>query len=173
MRTQSVGVPSTEYRRGATSRMRSGRRVVKEWLAPLCSCSGATTHTSSDRSRAIVTSTVMPGEAIPSSLEIKIRHRSRSIGRSAMIPDDLLAAHIALQCLGDRNRPVMALKVLEDRDHRAANRETGTVEGMHRPRALFAGRPVARLHALGLERAAIRAARNLAIGVLAGEPDLD
>src|SRR5712691_4197645 len=153
--------------------MRSGRRVVSEWLAPLCSCSGATTQTSSERSPAIVSSTLMPGEAMPSSLEIRIRHLARSICRSAMISDRLLTAHIGPQRLGDRDRAVMALEVLEDRDHRAAKREAGAVEGMHRARALASCRPVARLHALGLERAAIRAARNLAVGVLAREPDLD
>src|SRR5712691_6090217 len=137
--------------------MRSGRRVVSEWLAPLCSCSGATTQTSSDRSRAIFSSTLMPGEAMPSSLEIRIRHLARSICPSAIIPDQLLAAHIGLQRLGNRHGAVMALEVLEDRNHRAADREGGAVEGMHRPRPLPSRRPAARLHALGLERAAIRA----------------
>src|SRR5712691_3976863 len=153
--------------------MRSGRRVVSEWLAPLCSCSGATTQTSSDRSWAIVSSTLMPGEAMPSSLEIRIRHLASSMCRLAIVPNHFLTAHVGLQRLGDRNRAVMALEVLDDRDHRAADREGGAVEGMHRARALASRRPIARLHPLGLERTAIRAARDLTIGVLAGEPDLD
>src|SRR5713101_2953690 len=99
--------------------MRSGRRVVSEWLAPLCSSSGATTQTSSDRLPAIASSTLMPGEAMPSSLEIRIRQLARSICPSAMIPDHLLTAHIRLQRLGDRDRAVMALEVLEDRDRKS------------------------------------------------------
>src|SRR5439155_16367298 len=102
----------------------------------------------------------MPGEAMPSSLEMRIRQLARSICPSAMIPDHFLTTHIALQRLGNRDRAVMALEVLDDRDHRAADREGGSVEGVHRTRPLPARRPAARLHPLGLERPAIRAARN-------------
>src|SRR6266568_5032382 len=156
--------------------MRSGRRVVSEWLAPLCSCSGATTQTSSESSRAIFSSTWMPGEAMPSSLEIRIRHLASSMCRSAIVPNHFLTAHVGLQGLGDRNRAVMALEVLDDRDHRTADREGGAVQRVDRLQAVheaFALTAIAGLHTTRLERPAIRAARDLAIGVLAGEPDLD
>src|ERR1700730_18966870 len=134
-------------------------------MPPLCSCSGATTQTSFDSSRATFSSTLIPGDPMPSSLEIRIRHLLWSIG-SAIRRDHLLPAHIGLQRLGDLDGAVVALKVLEDRDHRPADRQTGAVQGMHGLRALAACGAVARLHALGLEGAAIGAAGNLAIGVL-------
>src|SRR5260370_28692156 len=109
---------------------------------------------------------------MPSSFEIRIRHLSRSIGLSAIASDHLLPAHIGLERLGDRDGAVVALKVLEDRDHRAADRQTRAVEGVHRLRPLAFRRTVARLHALRLERAAIRTAGNLAIGALAWQPNL-
>src|SRR5262249_2962855 len=102
------------------------RRVVSEWLAPLCSCSGATTQTSSESSRAIFSKTWMPGERIPSSFEIRIRHLSRLIG-SAILSDRLLSTHIGVQRLGDHDSAVGGLKVLEDRDQGAADREPRTV----------------------------------------------
>src|ERR1700674_5031978 len=105
----------------------------------------------------------MPGEAIPSSLETRIRHLARSMRQSAMIPDRLQPAHIGLQRLGDRNAAVMALEVFQDRDQRAADCEAGAIEGVNRPRPLAARRAIAGLHALRLERPAIRAARNFAI----------
>src|SRR5690348_17002133 len=116
--------------------MRSGRRVVKEWLAPLCSCSGATTQTSSDRSRAICSRSLMPGASMPSSLEIRTRHVAKSMRPSAMRHDDLLPAHIGPQHLGDPDGAVVLLKVLDDRDQRAADRKGGAVEGVDRPGAL-------------------------------------
>src|SRR5947207_11088456 len=114
----------------------------------------------------------MPGDAMPSSLEIKIRHLLWSIG-SAITRDHLLPAHIGLQRLGDRDGAVMALKVLDDRDHRAADRQPGTVERVHGLGSLPSAGAIARLHALGLEGAAIRAAGNLAIGVLRRQPNLE
>src|SRR5207302_9200204 len=129
------------------------------------------TQTSVESSAAIFSNTLMPGDSIPSSFEIRIRHLLRSIGLSAMGLDYLLPAHIGLQRLGDRDGAVVALKVLEDRDHRAADRQAGAVQRMHRPRPLALCGPVARLHALRLERAAIRAAGDLAIGTLARQPN--
>ena len=43
---QSVGVPSTAYQRGRTSRSRSGRWIEIACEDALCSTSGATTQTS-------------------------------------------------------------------------------------------------------------------------------
>src|ERR1051326_6789728 len=153
--------------------MRSGWRVVSEWLAPLCSCSGATTQTSEDSPPAIRSSISIPGEAMPSSLEIRIRQRARSIVPSAIGPDDLCAAHIRPQRLGDSDRAIVALIVFEDRYHRAADGEAGPVEGVHRAYPLLARGAIPRLHAARLEGAAIRTARNLAIRVLARQPDFE
>ena len=50
--TQSVGVPSTAYWRGAICSTRNGRCNVSEWLTALCSRSGATTYTSPSDSTA-------------------------------------------------------------------------------------------------------------------------
>src|SRR5437588_12285003 len=108
----------------------------------------------------------MPGDSMPSSFEIRIRHLSRFIGWSAIAFDYLLPAHIGLQRLGDRDGAVVALKVLEDRDHRAADRQAGAVQRMHRPDPFPFRRTVTGLHTLRLERAASRAAGNLAIGGL-------
>src|SRR4029453_15779268 len=152
--TQSVGVPSTASRRLPTSLRRSGRRVVKEWLAPVCSCSAATTQTSFDNSRETFSSTLMPGDAMPSSLEIRIRHLLWSIG-SAIACDHLLPAHIGLHRLRDRDSAVVALKVLDDGDNCAADCEAGAVQRVHGLRALAAGRAVARLHAPALEGATL------------------
>src|SRR5260370_4938673 len=71
--------------------------------------------------------------------------------------------------------PAMPLKVFQDRDHRPADREAGAVERMHmrRPRALLAGRAIARVHPSRLEWPAIRAAGDFAVGILARQPDFD
>src|SRR5216683_252094 len=141
--------------------MRNGRRVVREWLAALCSCSGATTQTSGERSRAISCNSLIPGDPMPSSFETRMRALPSSIRPSAMGLDDLLPSHIGLQRRGDRHRAVVALEVLEDRDQGPADREAGAVEGMHGQCALSACRAITRLHALRLEGAAIRAAGDL------------
>src|SRR5215469_9417859 len=153
--------------------MRNGRRVVNEWLAALCSCSGATTQTSADRSRAISSNSLMPGDPIPSSLVTRTRALASSKRPSAMRLYDLLPSHIGLQCPGQRHRTVVALEVLEDRDQSSADRQTGAVQRMHGQSPLAASGAIARLHTLRLECAAIRAAGNLAIGPLPRQPDLD
>src|SRR5215831_16517389 len=153
--------------------MRRGRRVVSEWLAALCSCSGATTQTSADRSRAISSNNLMPGDPIPSSLVTRTRALASSMRPSAMRFYDLLPSHIGLQRPGQRHRTVMTLEVFEDRDQGPADRQTGAVQRVHGQSSLAAGGTIARLHTLRLEPAAIRAARNLAIGPLPRQPDLD
>src|SRR5437762_8451667 len=116
--------------------MRNGRLVVSEWLEALCSCSGATTHTSGERSRAISSSSLMPGEPIPSSLVTRMRALASSMRPSAMGSamgfDDLLASHIGLQHRRKHDRAVVPLEVLQDRNQSPPNRETGAVEGVNR-----------------------------------------
>src|SRR5436190_8402024 len=153
--------------------MRNGRLVVSEWLEALCSCSGATTHTSGERSRAISSNSLMPGDPIPSSLVTRMRALASSIRPSAMWFDGLLPSHIRPQYRRQRHGPVVALEVLENGNQGAPDRQTGAVEGMKRQRPLPFRRPVARLHAQGLECAAIRAAGNLAVGPLPRQPNLD
>src|SRR6266566_2679603 len=146
--------------------MRRGRRVVSEWLAALCSCSGATVQTSEERSRAISSNSLIPGDPIPSSLLTSMRALASSMRPSAMGFDDLQPSHIGLQHRWERYGAVVPLEVLEDRDQGSPDRETGAVEGMNRQCPSSPGGPIARLHPQGLERAAIRAAGNLAVAPL-------
>src|SRR5579883_1079432 len=171
--TQSVGVPSTAKRRGLILRMRSGRRSVSEWLAPLCSCSGATTQTSGQSWRATFSRRRSPGALMPSSFEIRMRAEPRSIGRSNIAADHLHPSHIGPQRLGHGNGAVLPLIIFEDGDQRAPDSEPRSVERVHEARPLPVLRPEARLHAPRLEVAAIGAARDLAVGSLARQPDLD
>src|SRR5215467_11002422 len=94
--------------------MRRGRRVVSEWLAALCSCSGATTQTSAERSRAIPSNNLIPGDAKPSSLVTRTRAFPRSIRPTSSGFDDLLPPHVAPQHCRDHHNAVVALEVLED-----------------------------------------------------------
>src|SRR5665213_3337273 len=71
--TQSVGVPASAKRFSSTLRRRSGSVSVNECEAPDCSVSGATTHTSSEISRAIFSSTARPGACMPSSFVTRMR----------------------------------------------------------------------------------------------------
>src|SRR5437763_4226038 len=153
--------------------MRSGRRSVNEWPAPLCSCSGATTQTSLHSERATSSKVRSPVALIPSLFEMRMRAFAKSIGRSNIGTDDLEPAHIGTQCLGHRDGAVTLLVILEHSDQRATDREARSVERMHEARPLPFRRPKARLHAAGLQLAAIGAARDLAIGVLARQPDPD
>src|SRR5712692_457404 len=171
--TQSVGVPSTAKRRGPSFRMRKGRCSVSEWLAPLCSISGATTQTSRQRLRTTLCRTFRPRASMPSSLVRRIRALPRSIGRSNIAADHLEAAHVGLERVGHRDRAVALLAILEHRDERSAHGEAGAVERVDEARPLAFLRTEPRLHAPRLEIAAVRAAGDLAIGVLAGQPDLD
>src|SRR5215467_9537094 len=130
--------------------MRRGRLVVREWLDALCSCSGATHHTSVAKPRAISSESLIPGDPMPSSFVTRMRALVSSICRSAIRFDHLLPSHIGLQYPGDRHGAVMPLEVFEDRDQCAADRQAGAVEGMYRHGTLPACRPVAGLHAPGL-----------------------
>ena len=79
-----------------------GERVA----GPLCSISGATTQTSSDKERAIFSSTLRPGASMPSSLLTRIRACGRSAMGSAIGADRREPTHIGLQHLGQRDRAV-------------------------------------------------------------------
>src|SRR6516162_2683528 len=153
--------------------MRNGRLVVSEWLAALCSCSGATIQTSDERARAISSNSLMPGDSIPSSLVTRMRALASSMRPSAIRFYDLPRSHIGLQRRGQRHRAVMALEVFEKRYQGPADRQAGAIEGMHRRSPLASGGTITRLHAMRLERAAVRAARDFAVRSLAGEPYLD
>src|SRR6185312_10114015 len=175
--TQSVGVPSTAKRRGPSWRTRSGRVRVSEWLAPLCSCSGPTTQTSLLRLWATRASSLMPGASIPSSLQTRIRACARSIP-SPIGAQTLHTPHIGPQRRRNCDRAVFLLVVLDHRDQCPPDRKAGAVEGVDEAIApcLFVGalfRLETRIHPPRLELAALRAARNLAIGVLCRQPDLD
>src|SRR5579864_3947780 len=163
--TQSVGVPSTAKRRLPTLRTRSGLCSVSEWLAPLCSCSGATTQTSRLRLLATRASSFIPGASMPSSLQTRMRAWARSM-RSAIGPQNLQPAEIGPKRGRNNDRSVRLLIILEHCDERAPDGETRAVERVDKPGALpFLG-PEARIHSPRLELAAIGTARNFAIGVL-------
>src|ERR1700746_2421312 len=110
--------------------MRNGRLVVSAWLEALCSCSGATTQTSGERSRAISSSNLIPGDPMPSSLVTRMRALASSMRPSAIGFDRLLASHIGLQHWWEHHGAVVPLEVLKDRDQGAPDRETRAVEGM-------------------------------------------
>src|SRR5262249_26690836 len=171
--TQSVGVPSTAKTVRLIRRMRSGQRMVSEWLTALCSSSGATTHTSRDSERATRSSTLRPVERIPSSLVTRMRAFLRSSGGLNIAADDVEAAHVGTQRRRHLNGAVAALVILHHRDQCPADRNARPVEGVHELRALLAGATEARVHAPSLKVAEIGARRDLAIGVLARQPDLD
>src|SRR3546814_1292747 len=110
---------------------------------------------------------------MPSSLEIRIRALDRSSGSLSMRADPYVPAEIGAQHHGNRHRPVRVLPVLQDREERPADGEAGAVEGMDEARPLLAPATRARVHAPRLEIAAGGAARNLAVGALPRQPDLD
>src|SRR5258708_5113464 len=153
--------------------MRSGRRSVREWPAPLCSCSGATTQTSPHSERATVSSRLKPGASMPSSFEMRMRACVRSIGSSNIGADDVQAAHIGSQRLGYGHPAIALLIIFEHRDQSASDRQARAVEGVDEASSLAFLRPKTRLPAATLELAPLRAARDLAIGLLPREPDLD
>src|SRR5579875_299968 len=136
--------------------MRSGRVMVSEWLAPLCSVSGAQTQTSSVKTRASLTSSLRPGDSMPSSFETRMRARRRSSGKSNATGDDLDSAHVGLERVGQRDRAVGPLIVFHHRDQRAADREAGAVERVDEACSLSAFGLESRVHAALLVIAAIR-----------------
>src|SRR5690606_7980535 len=75
------------------------------------------------------------------------------------------------QCLGNVDRAVRILVVLHDRDQGAADRDARTVQGMHEFGLAGLRIAPAREHAPRLEVRAVRARGDLAVGVLARQPD--
>src|SRR4051812_25927911 len=166
--TQSAGVPCTAKRQSSRRRSRIGLASDSECEAPDCSTSGATTHTSLVRVRAIVSSVTRPSAWMPSSLVT-----STVRGASAIGANDLAAIHIGAEHLGNEDAAIGALIILEHRDQRAPDCQAGAVEGVNMAQPAAAARPVAGFHAPRLEIAAYRAARYFAIGILTGEPHFE
>src|SRR5690554_5723165 len=121
--------------------------MVSEWLAPLCSASGATTHTSSESVRAIFSSSSRPVAWMPSSLLMRMRAFDRSIGPLAIDANGLLSAEVGSERRRHGDRAVSSLIILQDGDQRAADGDAGAVQRVHEARALLAGRAEARAHA--------------------------
>src|SRR5690606_32341352 len=82
------------------------------------------------------------------------------------------ATHVRAQRLGHRDRAVGLLEVLHHRDQGAPDRRAGAIERMHGFGLAAVGVAPARLHPPGLEIPAVRARRDLAIGLLRRQPDL-
>src|ERR1035437_4655141 len=190
MITQSVGVPLTAKCRSATSRRRSGSLSDNECDTPDWSLSGATIQISSDSLRAIFSQASRPGAWMPSSLVMRMRmewfyrlveRMASSEWRIVKAPSYSLlaarylghAAHIGLERLGHHDRALVVLIGLHHRDQRAADRDAGAVERVDVAFNFAVLAFVTRLHPLRLELATVGARRNLAIGVLARQPDLD
>src|SRR5262245_18614705 len=112
---------------------------------------------------------------MPSSLETRMRASDRFLSGTLGIcfGDSFKAVHVGTQRGGNGDRSILLLIVLEDGDQGAPDREARAVQGVHEARALLARLAAARLNAPRLELAAIRATGDLAIGVLARQPDLD
>ena len=86
--------------------------------------------------------------------------------------DRLQASHVRLKGSGNLHAAARSLIVFHDRDQRAADGQTGTVQGVHElGLALLVAKT--RLHAARLERLEIAARRDLAIGLLRRQPHLD
>ena len=101
------------------------------------------------------------------------RQLERAARRSIGGGNHLAAAHERAQRRRDHHRAVLLLVVLEDRDQGAAHRQAGAVQRVHELGLAGALRPVLDVGAAGLERLAVRARRDLAVGLLARQPDLD
>src|SRR5438067_9563123 len=91
----------------------------------------------------------------------------------AVRSDSFHAAHIRMKRGGNLDGSVLLLVVLQDRDQRAADGQAGPIQRVDE--LGLSGALVAELdvRAAGLERLRITAGRDLAIGILAGEPHLD
>src|SRR5690348_11854264 len=112
---------------------------------------------------------------MPSSLETRMRASDKFFSGALGIcfGDSFQAVHVRTQRCGNGDRSILLLIVLEDGDQGAPDREARAVQRVNEARALLARLAPARLHAPRLELAAVRAARDLAIGILARQPDLD
>src|SRR5262245_1069779 len=93
--------------------------------------------------------------------------------RGSKLHDSRHAAHVRLQSLGNYDRPIGLLIVLEYRDQRTPDREPRAVQRVDVADLLAAFGAVARIHAPRLKVAAHRARGDFSIGILAWQPNLD
>ncbi len=87
--------------------------------------------------------------------------------------DDGFAVHVGLEGVGDADGAVGLLVVLEDGEIGAADGEAAAVEGVDELGFLGAFGLVADVGAAGLEALEVGAGGDLAVGLLAGEPDFE
>jgi hypothetical protein len=87
--------------------------------------------------------------------------------------DDVSAAHKGPQYSRHLDRAVGLLVVLENGQKRPAKRQTRAIQGVDELRPGFRRRSIANSRAPRLEIAAVATRRDLAIRVLAREPDLE
>ena len=92
---------------------------------------------------------------------------------SGLNADDGFAVHVGDQGVGDADGAVGLLVVLEDGEVGAADGEAAAVEGVQELGLLRAGGAVADVGAAGLEALEVGAGADLAVELLAGEPDLE
>src|SRR4051812_28495669 len=82
------------------------------------------------------------------------------------------AVEVGVQSLGNGDAAALVLVVLQQRHQGAAHGQARAIERVHEARALLAGRLGARIHSPCLEVAAVGARADLAVAVLARQPDL-
>src|SRR5262245_22336364 len=109
---------------------------------------------------------------MPSSLETRMRASDRFFSGALGICfcDSFQAVHVGTQRRGNGDRAILLLEVLEDGNQGASHGKPRAVQGVDEARALLPRLAAARLHAPRLEFAAVRAARDLAIGALPRQP---
>src|SRR3990172_1480515 len=141
--------------------------------APRATTRPTRTSSSPRRFRSVVPGPPNPGVA-PASHYISFcqisENRSLPAGPSARPPDDVLPDELPKHPR-HRHGPVRVLAVLEDRDERPRRRHGGAVQRVREP-LLPARLPHADPEAARLEVDRVRARRDLAVRVLAGEPCL-
>src|SRR5688572_33144798 len=95
---------------------------------------------------------------------------------SGLTGSNAIEARVRAQRVGDRDRAVRLLVVLEQRDQRARDRDRGAVQRVDELVLLAALAPEARLEPARLEVGAVRGAGHLAVGATVaapGQPRLD
>src|SRR5512144_2558502 len=125
--------------------------MVSEWLAALCSVSGATTQTSPASRLMTFSSTFKPGAWMPSSLEIKTRALASSIEAADIALDGLHAPHVRLQRSRHLDSAISTLIVLQQGDQRAADSQAGAVQRVYEAGAFLALFARPRVHPPRLE----------------------
>src|SRR6188474_2996863 len=95
---------------------------------------------------------------------------------SGLTGSNTIEARVSAQGLGDRDRAIRLLVVLEERDQRARDRHRGPIQRVHELVLLAALAPEARLQAARLVVGAVRGTGHLAeVAAVAapGQPGLD